>query len=258
VSTIADLPSSAKRQFRETRIGADENGLTASAVWRVAYGDIPAFFKAAGGLPQTVGGVLRVIPLQFPDFGSNVNCFAYRVDAKAIGHNQQPAPNGNYTDALVTVYFKTYLYAFDGNQAFLTVDLEESGRYMNGPASSFQFGGGGLPTQDVGLFAAGFTQRITLYRLAGVNFPLYASLANTVNQAPFNNFPIGTVLYKGPGANATTTVAGQTSYQVTHVFEYSSVPWNYEVQPGSGGPALMTFKGGTYRYPLADFGQFFT
>jgi hypothetical protein len=260
MSTIADLPASASRQWDETTIGADANGLTATAVWLCDYADVPSFLQVAGGIPAPAGpnSAIRIVPMQFPDFNVSGNSKLYCSSAKAKGkgHNYKIGNAGSYSKARIVCEFKTFPFPIDGSQAFMTVQLDSAGRFLNAPASAFKFASGALPSQDVGLYVAGFTMRVTLHQLQGLNWGLYAGLAGSVNSTTFLGFGTGQVLYKGVSASATTTVGGQTSYSITHELEFSAVDFNMEIRPGSTGPFTLFYADGTtLRYPLADLSR---
>jgi hypothetical protein len=267
MSSVLSLPGSAVRDFRKgSQIGGDNiaepgQGCTSSETWRVDTGDTLAFVNAIFGGPEVVGGwggsIVRVIPLRHPEFPALL-ATSFTSDTKGFTDNSQfiAGPmTGFWQYRFITVNFKTRPFLLTGQDAFMTQARSPEQRQIPSGASNFKLNGN-APTFDPTDEINGESWTFTTHQLPSLDQDVYDKVRNCVNNGVFYGRPIGTVLYRGPSISETVTVTGQLTYEVTHNFSYSEVPWN-KYYIGSVLYDMYRADGSTYKYLLADLTTIF-
>lgn len=269
MATEDDLPASAVRLYERTEIDGDQNGLYAIACWMVPYRDTYKFLQGAFMTAIRIGGptgpITRVVPLMFPDFPDNLILYAqgFKIKADGVGAvdtlDVKTGLKDMYGVAFIEVEFRTVPWTSTGDNPYQTVRTRTSGRQFSLPASAIVLGSTMVdhPIGDQSYTVPGMTIDITTYQVPEQNVALWASVSRCVNDDSFAGFDAGTLLYLGANTDRQTTVAGQTVYQITHSFEWSSLDWNIQPSPG-GFPAIYVFADGTPLYPSISFDQLFS
>jgi hypothetical protein len=79
-------------------------------------------------------------------------------------------------------------------------------------------------------------------------------LCNKVNNATFNSWLTGHVLFEGYNCTQRTSVSGGTTYEIAYKFRWLQIPHNYEFNPATGTFAEITAKvGGAKKFLSGDF-----
>lgn len=255
MSTEAQLPGSARRLVRPMPPTgrADRQKSYGTMAWFVAYPDLAGALDVIDGLPETVviGGasVTRNIPLQHPWFS---NLYAVGYDYEAGGWE-----NGNHYGFRIHVQFETPDYPYTGQEPFVKISAQPSGRTSMVAAAGAAFTSG-TPGRDVAVIVPGMSYSMTVFDATNITAAVesaWASAQQSVNAGPFRGIAAGRVLYEGPAFEYTWKRDGTAVCTYTHKFNVSAEPWNSEYKR-DGTLANMTV-GGSDRYPSLDFASLF-
>jgi hypothetical protein len=224
-----------------------------AATFRILTTDYIAFMDFVYGKLENVGGftgaLLRRVPLRHPEFDGFL---ATSYTSKPVGFDKD-AHFWKYRD--VTVTFAPPDYDLDGNNAFVTVQTSEGTRAIEAPPSMFLVGGL-APIYDPHFEVPGLNLSLTTHQVDTLPLATYDAFQRHVNLTTFWGFDPGTVLYLAPASNRTMKFGAATTYEVTHQFSVSTIPWNYGFTP-SGTLADLTYAGGTKRYPSVEMKNLF-
>lgn len=256
MSHVSDLPVKKRRVSEgfKPHYGADMRQLRGSDVWWVPWELLPAFLTVVGGTLETIlvsqsVSIQRIVPLRFAD---DERLIANDVDCEYRGLN--PA-TGTWLGADVTIQYATPDYSLTGSEAFIKITGAQSSRSITFPASGGLIGGE-KPVIDPTKPIPGTTYSYTLYNVPFLSDALYQSLQKTVNEAPFRGIAPGYVLYNGASFESKSVFGTAVfTWDITHQFEVSSVPWNFEAKR-NGDLADMTLNGADF-FPPADHSLLF-
>lgn len=268
MSVASSLPASAVRLYRSPSevnlegIATPGQKATATEMWQCLRSDLTAFLNVVIGSIEVVGGyggaVARRVPLRHPEYpfllatGARSKCKG--VLAGSGTGAAAVATFWKYAD--VQVSFSSMPYDISGQNAFLSRSGSPSSRPIPGSAAGFRLGANPPPFDiDDGVEGEEFTY--TTHQLPTLPIAVYDGVRNCVNDGTFVGRPLGTVLYRGPQYNQTAQFDGSQSWEVTHQFSYSKVPWNSYYTP-LGTVAALTRADGSLKYPLADLTQVFS
>lgn len=256
MSLVTDLPASARRMFRPYPTIEAEGLLTrqidrASITWSVPTADTTAFLNVVAGSAEYIGGgVLRVIPLQHPEYPWML------ADSFRAERQLWDGTAAFYGYTFVTVNFRSPTWDLDGAAAFLTIRQDEGGRWMQCKSAIALFADGAThPSYDPGIWVPGTNISITMHQLPYLPNSLVQGYMKCVNQNTFWGFDPQTVLWQAPSLVRSTSIAGITTYEATMKFQQSSIPWNQEFK--DDGTLDDIYINGALRYPIIDFDTFF-
>ena len=256
MATVSQLPASASRLYdgpkgvSGRRLNQQGQMVTGKATWQVLVSDLGAFFTTAFGTPETFScfgaSITRIVPLQLPEYPF---CYAVDFDLDYLGSTV----NGFWQWANVTVMFESLPYPLTGDQAFCTVAHQQANRSLPSPPNVLtDITGLNHPFETENWELNGWDIVVTLHQMPVLPYAAYQSCANTVNTIVFDNNPVESVLYRGPGNDSYTLNAlGVPAYEVTHIFSVSpDVYWNYGWLPGTPPTLGKLYKpDGSLRYP---------
>lgn len=255
--TDAGFPTGLIRLYRG-EVGGSATGIMTPnqqykewETWAVPHGSYPSFLGFVGGKPEVVGGPLgglvRLVPLRHPEYdwmlARDVNVSRFGYKSKFWRYHK------------VTVYFIDPRFDLSGQNAFVSIRTSPSQRTLEAPPHLFSVGGR-APTFDPHFEVDGTAISLTVHQLPSLDLATYAAYQRRVNTTAFWGYPAGTVKYIGPTTNRTNSVAGQSTYEIEHALEYSSIPWNYGFA-ADGSLSDVTYTGGIRRYPTADLNNLF-
>jgi hypothetical protein len=260
MSTWQDLPASARRLARESKPHFRFNRevrAEATDCWYVPYEDSNAFLRAvAGDVQGDKNQFTRIVPLRHVDLPW---CVAYDLDGELVGWDETlTGPMGEvgyFAGLKCKIAYKVPAWDLDGADAFLEIAGRPSPRTLFAPGSAATFPDSSHPVHDPGIFVPGFQYDVTVHQLPFLDEATYQAYMGGVNNATFRRCPAGTVLYEGPSFVRTSTFGGVTTYKVTHSFQVSAVPWQYEAKASGALDAIQL--NGSYRYFPTDFSVLF-
>lgn len=268
MSYVTDLPTdglpagSTWKKMRRHRPAPSfaliEGGAEAEDEWIVPYAGLAKFMNVvAGGAELITGGVFgaRWIPLRFHEYPT---CIAVTARARFIRDLATAAegdPGDNYwTHAFVRISYRTPKYPLSGSDALMTYSSHPAVYPVRIPAGSALVGAGSNPEtlySQVG--GKSFTYR--LHRLASYNPAAWANAVNLVNNATWQGYAAGTVLFPGIGEDRQANVDGSDLWELTLPFQYRAIPWQQDYD-ASGALGDVTVDGNS-RYTPADFAATF-
>lgn len=263
INTVANLPAGVTWKYRPApRIsGAIFAKCEGDVTFLVPMPVLTSFLQiVGGGVSGAKGSTQWVVPLQHPLFPWLI---ASRIGGEAVGWDghstavfNSAVVNGGagfYSHMVVDVHFETPQWALSGGDAFLTINGRPSGRSMAVPASAGTLTDGTHPAHDPGIWVPGFTYDITVHSLPYIDPTGWLTYLPAVNSVAFRGVPAGQVLYNAPAFTSTKTFLGVQSYEVTHSFEVSAIPWNQEF--GMNGNPQEWKPNGNDRYNALDLNQ---
>jgi hypothetical protein len=254
MSTLADLFTAAPSTEILTEgytLDADEKGYYGNIRFWFSGADLQAFTYTVTGKSTTVtiNGITftRLIPLQHPYISGN--CYADSVHVYpppgAVAGLDGSATGIAFADYFADVHFSTPEFNYegagggeDGGEDYPCVSLRLRGGEdrVTRPGSSYIFPSDNLRlNHDVGVPVKTLDFALTMHRLPNLDVPLYAALEGCINESDFYGFPAGTVLYDGPESEGQFLVAGNPSFEVTHLFKYRQIPHDEIMRPDGKG-----------------------
>lgn len=277
MSDVTQLPTGAVRLFKKpTQLGMNalntlSQQFTAKETWRCPTIYSLNFLKVVYGFPEVVGGtnglVIRRVTLRHPEYpfclATSCICTGIGWDATLTAltglgtTNTHPQGFWKYMD--IEVQFQTPVYPLSGVNAFISFQGNPSSRQFPGPASGFVLNGA-APIFDPGEEIIGEDFSVTMHQLPTLPMAVYDSVRDCVNSDPFvmPNGAVraaGTVLYRGPTYSQTSNFGSDVTWEITHQFSYSNVPWNYYYENGS--LYLLTRTSGFPKKTIADLTAIF-
>ena len=253
MSYESQLPGSAKRLYKETRVRVEPNRVTARASWVCDYADLWTFLTVAAGTPETVNGtVRRIVPLRFPDQPNYL--LANNIDLQETGYDT--AAN-TYSKAKITIDFATVPFGLSGSSAFVTSETNYGGNMITLPGSAYQFSGGTKVNQDVGRFIPEWEWRLTYYQMTSIDGATIGSLLGKVNSATITgpnglSCTAGTLRFDGGSHRVQVSTGFVFSYELSLSFMYRPVSWNQLMKPDGTGFADVTDGSSNPIYATAD------
>jgi hypothetical protein len=272
------------------RIRANEQGTTATRLFKVAWSDWQPFARLLVGTYETVGAAIQFVPpLAFPGFQNLL------VDEISIDPFDPRNPDGaevssitsgtnSYPDAgaRVTAVYRT---AFDQNNrprgdlptvpqgTILSFSADLATEFLTIPGRVWSWDIAGAPKvpEDVN---PGVLLPTGSFQLAWRRVPLppwnaIRSLRGTVNNATFLGAPAGTVLFQGARASREFQFIEDGGFwrieyefleQTKQRSAGAAVGWNYFYrEEASGGEHWLKIKddSGNNPYPSSDFSSLF-
>jgi hypothetical protein len=236
------------------KIGGDVSGWRSAITFNCRYGILGAFCSAIAGkavvIPTTYGGMLRILPLQHPIF---TGLFATSLEAESYGtpSNTSTALEDLYSDARVTVTFENPKYDTNGDQAYMSLDIDQGSQVTTIPGKKLRFPNGEPIDQDMPTFSVRNSYALTLYNCASLNNALIDQLSGCVNQYKFMGWPEGQILFGGCKSSLQVSMGGVTQYQKTFSFTYQSFPWVQAIRRDGVLDTPLDPLGNPV-YPIAD------
>lgn len=161
--------------------------------------------------------------------------------------------------AVVTAVFTRppWVPLTDGN-GFFTIEFNGSGQFLDLPGTSFQFPDGTPTGGQIGLLMPQAQIVVRRIRMPFLPDSIVTPLYGTVNNAPFeigwNVYNKGTLLFVGMNTVTNAAPFGGITYDVSYLFNWRAVDWNYEWYPDlTTGWALVSNGAGVYRYGYTNF-----
>ena len=240
--------------------GSIDSTMDGEMTFNVAANDAGTFCKWASGQTYsvTVGGIAttRIIPLSHPDYPS---LLCKNFDCKLTGSytpgNSQAMQN--WSDAKVTLTFKSVPYATDGQTPYMVRRGRSSGEEYSLAGRQLVFAGNGQPIQaDASLKVATQAFSVTLYQATKYDDALVSGLAGSVNSTTCLNYAPGYLRYDSAEYEQTQSLSG-TTFTITYYFTWRSIPWNKFLRPDCvwDTVAIGTSGGTAFGYNSADLNQ---
>lgn len=268
MSYLADLPPYAIDNASPMSGEGDLDLLTGGSApattvnFLVDWANLDPFLTIATGGIETFGGesgsFQRLVPLRHP-YNPLLLCQSYKWTAIPPCTVDSTGAWAIYPNGVrVALTFKPVPYDTQGDEAFLTEELDFGGNFRTLPGSSYMWNDDGKPVdQDVGLYVPEVGLTFTLHRLPFLRSALILSKIGKVNSTAFMpavyNCPIGTVLFTGAKAKKVVLYNGKVTFEVTLTFQYSPVKWNYLMKPdGTGFTKIVLPDGVTTLYGTDD------
>lgn len=270
------------------KVGKD--GITATRVLKIAWGDIDAFMKEVfPGGSVTSGGKISPNPLQYPG-----KPYLFIQDCDITPFDEEyPSTNDDFgvatcpSGAICTLSYSTTSFTPSNNQdnptgadgeVILSKNLQIGGEYLTLPAKSLQwetgFGSGLDANQFEDLQAAKLIPTVefvyTIHRYPELPLDVIVNTIGRVNanyERRFNAQP-ETLLYVGCNAHMNVTTEGDEAWEIEHRFimrviwvqelvpgegiTFVAKGWNHFLKPDSGNWFRLKVKGGDYIYNTAD------